>query len=107
MKLKTLTPEEAYKDLRKHQGWIVERDLIYRDYRFPDFKSALDFINDVARIAEELDHHPNITLHEFCFVRISSYTHAVNGITQRDIELARALDDSLGETQPLPTLPDG
>lgn len=104
MALKTLTPEQAYRELKDHNRWVVGRDSIYRDYRFPDFQSALDFINNVARIAEEHDHHPNITLHEYCFVRIDSYTHAVNGISERDIRLAKALDDSLGDTQPLPNV---
>ena len=67
--LKPLSSEDAYMRLVDHKDWIVERNLIYRDFRLKDFKSAIEFINSVAEIAEEVGHHPNILLHEYYFVR--------------------------------------
>ncbi len=106
MSVKPLSSEDAYLALADHEGWIVERSHIYKDFRLKDFKTAIEFINSVAAIADEVGHHPNILLHEYFFVRISSYTHLVNAITAKDIELAKAIDDSLGETQPLPVIRD-
>lgn len=102
--LKRLSVEEAYRALSNHERWIVERKEIYRDFRFKDFAAALKFVNNVGRIAEELNHHPNILLHEYCFVRVGTYTHVVDGITEKDVELVKALDDALEDTQPLPKL---
>ncbi len=94
--LKPLSSEDAYMRLVDHKDWIVERNLIYRDFRLKDFKSSIEFINSVAEIAEEVGHHPNILLHEYYFVRVSSYTHLQSGISEKDIELAQAIDAKLG-----------
>lgn len=95
MSLKPLSSEDAYMLLVDHKDWIVERNLIYRDFRLENFRSAIDFINKVARIADDVGHHPNILLHEYYFVRVTSYTHLQNGISEKDIELAKAIDASL------------
>lgn len=88
-----ITPEEAYTQLAAHPAWIVERERIYRDYRFASFRDAVRFIVQVADVAEERRHHPNIVLHEWCFVRLELYTHLHGGLTQADVDLAIALDE--------------
>jgi 4a-hydroxytetrahydrobiopterin dehydratase len=88
-----MTSEEVAGNLRGHPAWIVERDRLRRDYRFPNFKSALAFVNQVAEVAEGVKHHPNIRLHEWCFVELELYTHAVGGLSDKDLELALAIDD--------------
>jgi 4a-hydroxytetrahydrobiopterin dehydratase len=87
-----LTPEQAYAALREHPGWIVERRRIYRDYRFASFRAAMDFVAQVADLAESLAHHPNIVVHEWCFVRLELYSHLNDCITQADVDLAVATD---------------
>jgi 4a-hydroxytetrahydrobiopterin dehydratase len=64
------------------RGWL-ERDL-----EFKDFAASLEFVNRVAEIAEELNHHPNILLHGWNRVRVASWSHDVKGITDRDYVLA-------------------
>jgi 4a-hydroxytetrahydrobiopterin dehydratase len=90
-----LTPEGAYRALKAHPAWIVERDRIHRDLRFASFAAAIDFINQVAAVAEAVGHHPNIRLHEWCFVELEIYSHVSGGLTGRDVELATALDAML------------
>lgn len=87
-----ITPEEAYTRLQAHPGWIVERSRIYRDYRFASFRDAVAFITRVADVAEAHGHHPNITLHEWCFVRLELYSQLSNTLTRKDVDLAVALD---------------
>jgi 4a-hydroxytetrahydrobiopterin dehydratase len=87
-----VTPEEAYTRLERHPAWIVERTRIYRDYRFPSFRDAVAFVVRVAAVAEEHGHHPNITLHEWCFVRLELYSQLRDCLTQADLDLAVALD---------------
>jgi 4a-hydroxytetrahydrobiopterin dehydratase len=95
-----ISPEDAYRALRKHPGWIVERDRIHRDFRLRSFVDAMDFITRVAAVAESLAHHPNIRLHEWCFVELEIYSHVSGGLTTRDVELSVAIDRMLDKGQP-------
>ncbi len=94
-----IAPEDAYRALRAHPAWIVERDRIRRDLRFASFSAAVDFIDRVAAVAEEVGHHPNIRLHEWCFVELEVYSHVSGGLTGKDVELAAAIDAMI-ESQP-------
>ena len=98
--LEPLTPEEAYRALRKHPLWIVERDRLRRDYRLRSFAEAVDLIARVAAVAETLNHHPNIRLHEWCFVELEVYSHVSGGLTTRDVDLAIAIDAVLDAPRP-------
>jgi 4a-hydroxytetrahydrobiopterin dehydratase len=91
-----ISPESAYLQLKNHPGWVVERHRIYRDLRLASFRDAIEFITRVGEVAERLDHHPNISLHEYYFVRLELYSHVADGITQRDIDLAIAIDTIAG-----------
>jgi 4a-hydroxytetrahydrobiopterin dehydratase len=99
-----ISPEAAYRALRKHPFWIVQRDRIHRDYRFPSFRAAMDFVDKVAEIAERRGHHPNIAVHEWCFVRLDVYSHVAGGLTKNDVDLAIAIDD---ETADMPEAAGG
>ena len=92
-----LSPEDAYRALRGHPDWIVERDRIRRDLRCASFSAAMEFINQVGSVAESVGHHPNIRLHEWCFVELEVYSHISGGLTAKDVELAVAIDAILDE----------
>jgi 4a-hydroxytetrahydrobiopterin dehydratase len=97
-----ISSEVAYRALRRHPRWVVERDRIYRDIRFSSFRAAMRFVDQVADIAERRGHHPNIWVHEWCFVRLELYSHVDGHLTSNDVELAVAIDDEtadlLGDT---------
>lgn len=78
--------------LGAHPGWKVEGGRLRRDLRFPSFKDAMQFVNRVADAAEQRQHHPNILVHEWCFVRLELYTHTAGAITQADLDAAVAFD---------------
>lgn len=78
--------------LQPLQGWSRVGDNIEKNYEFKDFAGALAFVNQVAEQAEEMDHHPDIFLHDWNQVRITVSTHSAKGITQNDIELAERLE---------------
>lgn len=90
-----ISPEAAYRALDGHPGWVVERHRLYRDYRFESFTSAIKFVNRVAELAERLGHHPNIRLHEWCFVQLELYSHQYGTISTLDVEFALALDSRI------------
>jgi len=90
-----ISPEDASAALRGHPGWVVERSRLYRDFRFPDFRAAIDFVNEVADLAERSGHHPNIHLHEWCFVNLELYSHKAGGLSRYDVDFALALDEQV------------
>ena len=70
---------------------LPNRDAIARSYQFKDFKSAFAFMTQCAMHAEEMNHHPE-WLNVWNRVEVTLSTHDSGGLTQRDIELARAMD---------------
>ncbi len=69
-------------------GWDL-RDVkhLEKTFKFPDFQSALDFVNKIGEIAETEGHHPNIEF-GWGFVRVLIWTHAINGLSENDFFLA-------------------
>jgi 4a-hydroxytetrahydrobiopterin dehydratase len=70
---------------------VIDEHHITRVFTFPDFKSALDFVNRVGVVAEEQGHHPDIAL-AWGKVEITIWTHKVNGLTESDFILAAKID---------------
>jgi len=84
---------EALLALQKQvEGWnVVEEHHLFKTFKFPDFRKALDFVNKVGEIAEEQGHHPAITF-TWGKVEITIYTHKINGLTESDFILAAKID---------------
>jgi len=70
---------------------VVNEHHIIRTYKFPDFKSALAFVNRVGELAEQQGHHPDILL-AWGKVEITLWTHAVDGLTESDFILAAKIE---------------
>jgi 4a-hydroxytetrahydrobiopterin dehydratase len=73
---------------------VVEDHHLEREYAFPDFVSALAFTNRVGALAEEEGHHPDINL-GWGKVKITIWTHKVDGLTRSDFILAAKIDGIL------------
>lgn len=72
-------------------GWSRDGDALVRELEFPGFRAAIDFIVRVADLAEAADHHPELSnVYSRVTVRLTS--HDAGGITDRDLDLARAID---------------
>jgi 4a-hydroxytetrahydrobiopterin dehydratase len=72
--------------------WAREDDEIVREWKFDDFAAAMAFVNQVAEVAEEANHHPDILLHGWNKVRLSLTNHSAGGLTEADFEIAARLD---------------
>lgn len=73
-------------------NWEENNKFLERNFIFKTFMQAMDFINKVAKIAEELNHHPEISLHNYNEVMIQTTTHSEKKITQKDYNLAKQID---------------
>jgi 4a-hydroxytetrahydrobiopterin dehydratase len=72
-------------------SWKLIGDRIERIVRFDGFPQAIEFVNRVAALAEELNHHPDIDI-RWNKVRLVSSTHSAGGLTEKDFTLARKID---------------
>ena len=86
-----LTDEELAGALAELPAWRLVDERLVRQLRFPGFSEALTFVNEVAAVADDQDHHPDVAMH-WGELTLILWTHAVGGITRRDIRLARAID---------------
>ena len=78
---------------RQLSGWdVIEEHHLHKAYKFPDFKTALAFVNGAGAIAEEQGHHPDILL-SWGKAEVTIYTHKVNGLTESDFILAAKIDN--------------
>ena len=89
-----LPQEEIDKRLKGINDWRQDDRHIVRDFSFPSFKEAITFVNRVAEISEEIDHHPDIAIN-YRRVTLSITTHSEGGITRRDFRLAGRIDGLL------------
>ncbi|MGH9790412.1 MAG: 4a-hydroxytetrahydrobiopterin dehydratase [Candidatus Acidiferrales bacterium] len=76
----------------KVSGWqVAEEHHITKSYKFPDFVSALAFVNKVGALAEKQGHHPDILL-TWGRADITIWTHKIDGLTESDFILAAKID---------------
>jgi 4a-hydroxytetrahydrobiopterin dehydratase len=73
-------------------GWKLQGDKLYKQYTFADFAHAFGFMATAAVLIEKMNHHPEWS-NVYNRVDVQLTTHDAGGVTARDIELARLLDN--------------
>ena len=73
-------------------GWELKDGKIVKSFQFTSFMDAIEFVNEIARIAERLDHHPIIIIN-WKTVKLSLKSFDVDAITKRDISLAEEIEE--------------
>ncbi len=86
-----LTDEEIDRLLRERPGWEREGDVLQREFKFEDFAASIDFVNRITPPAEEMNHHPDLSI-SWNTVQVRLSTHSQGGITEDDFELAARID---------------
>lgn len=87
-----LEDDDLTSALKKCPEWELEKNAITRTVEFEEFMDAIDFVNDLAEIAEEAQHHPDITI-RYTKVSLKLTTDDAGGITELDVELAQRIDN--------------
>jgi 4a-hydroxytetrahydrobiopterin dehydratase len=80
------------------RGWSEAggRDAIAKSYKFDDFSAAWEFMSKVAVKAERMDHHPE-WFNVYSKVDVTLSTHDAGGVTDKDVELAKFMDEAAGK----------
>ena len=85
--------------LRQLKGWKADSPApgmprsLRREFSFPDFLGAIAFVNKLAALAEEEQHHPDLTVH-YNRVEVTLWTHTVGGLSENDFILAAKIDQA-------------
>lgn len=88
-----LKPEDRAAGLKTLQDWHLcdGREAIFKSFKFRDFQEAFGFMTRVALVAEKMNHHPEWS-NVYRTVDVTLATHDVGGLSELDLELARAID---------------
>jgi 4a-hydroxytetrahydrobiopterin dehydratase len=87
---------EIHLYLKKVDGWDVKSDkdecfFLTKDFKFKNFIESQNFVNRVGKIAEEENHHPDISF-GWGYCRLKIFTHAIKGLAESDFILAAKID---------------
>ena len=87
-----LTEAELHTWLAKRPGWTASGPVIVREFERPGgFTGALGFVNELAEVAEAMNHHPDIAI-SWNRVTVSIGSHRLGGVTQQCLQLAAEVD---------------
>ena len=89
--LKALSEVEVAKLLSEVPQWAFKDRAIEREFKFSDFREAMEFVNKVAALAESEDHHPDICI-SYNKVRLTLSTHKVGGLSRKDFFLGAKIN---------------
>jgi 4a-hydroxytetrahydrobiopterin dehydratase len=87
-----LTPEQVTAELSTTPGWDVTDGQLTRTVTRKDFRDALLYVNAIGYLAEQANHHPDISI-SWNKVTLNLVSHSAGGLTAKDFALARQLSD--------------
>lgn len=90
--MQKLTDSEIQQALSGLLGWNLEGGELVKQYTFKNFVAAMHFVNQLADLAEQAGHHPDIDI-RYNRVRLALVTHDAGGITANDTAMARKIND--------------
>lgn len=91
MSRRKLSDEEIGAGLGNLNGWEVTGKNLYKSFKFNNFTESLAFVNEVGKIAEARDHHPDIKF-GWGYAEIELTTHDTGGLTRWDFDVAGTID---------------
>jgi len=77
--------------LQGRAGWKRKGNALTKEYQFESFRNTIVFVNRVASLSDDVDHHPDIDI-RYNKVRLTLSTHEAGGITEKDLDLAERVD---------------
>lgn len=87
--MKIIITETQYKKLK--DGWNVVNNKLVKTYKFENYDEVIDFVNDVAEIAEKQNHHPDMVV-KYDNVKLTMFDHEANDITDKCYKFTNAVD---------------
>lgn len=76
-------------------NWQEKEKNLIRELEFKDFNEVIQFVNKVAILAEEANHHPDLRIYDYKKLQISLSTHSEGKVTEKDYDLAKKIEQLL------------
>lgn len=89
--MEKLSDEQIEESLGDLPGWEYDGEVITKTYPLGSFREAVEFVNDIADVAEEANHHPDLEIY-YDEVVVSFRTHSADAVTTNDVEMAREVE---------------
>lgn len=90
--MKPLEGEKIQEYVKQVEGWeVLDNKLIKKTFKFKTFRESIDFVNQVANLAEDEGHHPDIHI-RYTRVTFELTTHAIKGLSENDFIMASKID---------------
>lgn len=86
-----LSPGQITDKLKTLPGWEHKGEAIAKQYTFKEFMDGIRFLNRIAEVAEQMDHHPDVTIN-YRRITFTLSTHDQGGITEKDFVLAGSIE---------------
>lgn len=77
--------------LEGRKGWKVKDQVLMKEFDFPAFRDSIVFVNRLATIADQHEHHPDIDI-RYDRVKVLLTTHDAGGLTEKDLRVAEQID---------------
>jgi 4a-hydroxytetrahydrobiopterin dehydratase len=90
--MSTLSSDRIQEELKGLPGWEYKDNAIAKLFRFKEFLDGIRLVDRVAEMAEAADHHPDILIN-YTRVTFKCSTHSDGGVTEKDIRLAKQIED--------------
>lgn len=88
----SLTKEESEEYLKQIDNWTLKNNSIIKKFKLKNFSEAINFVNKIAEVAEEEQHHPDILVYGWNKVKVTMSTHTIKGLSENDFIIAAKLD---------------
>jgi len=82
-----------------HERWEEYDDHLYTTIECDDFNDVIELVREIADLAERLQHHPDLLIHAYKNLTITLTSHDSEGVSERDYQLAEAIDELLEERE--------
>ena len=94
-----LSDLEIRRALGELPGWTRKGDVVTKTYSFARFADGIRFVQQIAEVADAMDHHPDIDI-RYTKVTFALSTHDAGGITQMDLDLAKKIEETAFAAKP-------
>jgi 4a-hydroxytetrahydrobiopterin dehydratase len=85
--------EDQIRDkLKNFTGWEYRSQAVEKTYRRSGFMEAVEFVNRIAVIAESIDHHPDISIHDYNQITVRTWTRSEEAVTEKDFKLVKEIE---------------
>jgi 4a-hydroxytetrahydrobiopterin dehydratase len=87
-----LQREQILEELKQYDGWVYDGSSIVKTFKTKSYPATMGFVTAIGSFCQRRNHHPDYILVKFKEIEVSFSTHSAEGVTSKDIEIAKDLE---------------